>query len=73
MDFMSVVHQAIEDGICNGGVSDVFMPVLDRQLGSYDGGSDAVSVLDDLQEVSTLRCTHGGQAQIIDDQDVGLE
>ncbi len=34
--FMGIVDQAIEDGVGNGGVSDMFMPVLDRQLTGND-------------------------------------
>jgi len=34
--FMGVMNQAIEDGIGDGRVADMFMPVLDRQLTGND-------------------------------------
>ena len=52
---MRVVNQAVEDGIGDGGIADVFMPVFDRKLTGENGGAGAMAVFDDLQEVSPLR------------------
>ena len=52
---MGVVNQAIQDGVGDRGIADVFMPVFDRELAGDDGGAGAVAVLDDLQEISSFR------------------
>ena len=70
---MGVVDEAIQDGVSDRGIADVFVPVIDGKLSGHDGGSAAVSVLDDLQEISALWGGHGGKAEIIDDEDFGLE
>jgi hypothetical protein len=33
---LGVVHEAIEDGVCEGGVADDIVPVLDGQLSNLD-------------------------------------
>jgi len=52
--FMGVVNQAVEDGIGDGRIPDMFMPVLDRQLTGDDGRCVSVSVFNDLQKVSSF-------------------
>ena len=49
------MNQAVEDGIGDGGIADVFMPVFDGKLAGHDGRAGAVAVFDDLQEVSSFR------------------
>jgi hypothetical protein len=39
---MSVVNQAMEDGIDDGGIPDISMPVFDGKLASHEGGAGAV-------------------------------
>ena len=51
---VGVVHQAIEDGVGDGGIADDLVPVFDRQLAGHDGGAAAVPVFHDLQEVAAL-------------------
>lgn len=41
MDFVNVVHQAVEDSIGEGGVADSVMPFFERQL---TGGQGRVSI-----------------------------
>ena len=46
---MSAVHQTVEHGIGDCGIADVSVPVVDRQLAGDDGGSAAVTIVDDFQ------------------------
>ena len=52
---MSVVNQAIEDGIGDRGISDVFMPVFDGKLAGNESGAGAVTIFDDFQQISSFR------------------
>ncbi len=52
---MGVMNQSVEDGIGDGGIADVFMPVFDGQLAGQDGRTGAMAVFDHFQEVSSLR------------------
>lgn len=45
---MSVVEQAIEDGVGDRGFTDPGMPVLDRQLRGNDGGAPVAAIIDQL-------------------------
>ena len=52
LDFVGVVQQPVADGIGQGRVADVGMPVFDGALAGDDGCSCLVAVLDYLQQVS---------------------
>ena len=60
------MNQSIQNGIGNGWIPDVFVPVFDGQLSAHDGGSQAVAIFDDLQEIASFLSARGGQAQVID-------
>ena len=52
---MGVMNESIEDGIGDGGIADVLMPVFDRKLTAENGGAGAVAVFDHLREVTSFR------------------
>lgn len=51
---MGVVHEPIQDGVCDGLIVDQFVPVLDGELAGHDGGGASVAVVEDLQEIAPL-------------------
>lgn len=67
---MRIVDETIEDGICQGGITDGFMPMVDGELACDDGGTPSVPVLDDLQQVPALRRNEDGKPPIVKDQHV---
>ena len=69
---MGVMDQPVKDGIGDGGIADLFMPVLHGELTGDDGGGMAVSFLNDLQEVSSFGVGHGSETEIVNHQDMGL-
>ena len=69
---MGIMDQSVEDSIGDGGIADLFMPVLHRELTGDDGGGMTVSLLNNLQEVSSLGVVHGSKTQIVDDQNMGF-
>jgi len=48
-DFVTVVQQAVQDGIGDGGFADDGVPVFDWALAGDDGGIFAIAVLDDFK------------------------
>lgn len=69
---MGVVDEAIHNGIGNGWVSDIFVPVLHGQLTGNEGGGMSVSVLNDFQKIPPLGVSHRSQSQVIDHQEMGF-
>ena len=51
---MGVVDQPIEDGVCDCGVGDGFVPVIDWELAGHDGGAAIVPIIDELQQIARL-------------------
>ena len=69
---MGVVHDAIEDGVSDGGISDDVMPVFERQLAGDEDGPDVVTVLDDFEEIASLIGIEGLRSPIVDDEELDL-
>ena len=63
---MSAMQEAVEDGVGQGGLADVLMPVIDRQLTGDQRGSPVMPVLDDLHQVVTLLAGQRLDAPVID-------
>src|SRR5215211_3000394 len=62
---VGIVHEAIEDGIGDGGIAD---EVLDRQLTGHDGRAASVPILHDLQEVTALLDEHRSEPPVVEDE-----
>ena len=69
---MGVVDQSVEDGVGDGGIADLLVPVIHRELTGDDGGGVTVPLLDDLQKVSSFGVGHGGEPEIVNHQDMGI-
>jgi hypothetical protein len=72
---VSVVHQSVQDGIGEGWVvgSECRMPVLNGELGDYDGGAQLPAVVDDLQQILGLNNEAGrGDQKVIQHEDADL-
>jgi hypothetical protein len=67
---MGVVQEAIADGVGQGGVGEVVVPLGGRQLAGDDGGAVAVAVLEDLQHVAAFLVGDRRQAPVVDQEDV---
>lgn len=60
---VSVVDQAVENGVGEGRICDRLVPVLDGQLAGDDGGAAAVTILEDFEKVAPLRSGERGKPQ----------
>ena len=49
---MSVVDEAIQDGVAEGWVADNVVPMFNRDLTGDDGGGVTVAIIEDLQKVA---------------------
>ena len=65
---MRAVDQPVEDGIGDGWIADMGMPVLNRQLAGDDGGGASVPIVDDLQQIASLLGGEWGQSPIVEDE-----
>ena len=50
-DAVSVVEDAVEDGVSEGGVAADIVPVLDGELGTEDGAVPGVKVVEDFEKI----------------------
>src|ERR1700746_3734208 len=67
---MSVVDQAVEDTVGDGGVTELLVPARDRQLRSEDGGASLVAILTDLPNFSPLAFIQRSHGPVIDDENI---
>ena len=67
---MSVVDDAVEDGVGVGGLADEVVPCVDRRLAGDDGGAAAIALLHDLEEVLAGRGVERPKAEIVQDEDI---
>ena len=49
---VSVVNEAIQDGVAEGGVADNVVPMFNRDLAGDDGRGATVAIIEDLQKVA---------------------
>jgi hypothetical protein len=67
---VGIVQDAVADGVGQGGVGEVVVPLGRGQLARDDGGAVAVAVLEDLEQVAAFLVGDGRQAPVVDEQDV---
>src|SRR5215470_10740792 len=67
---MSVMDDAVEDGVGEGRFADQIVPAVDRDLAGDQRGAAAVAVLDDLQQVVTLLGTERLKTPVVEDQEL---
>ena len=66
------MHESVEDGVGEGRIPDDVVPVLDRELAGDHSGADAIAVFGNLEQVATVLGAELGEAEVVDDQDLGL-
>ena len=54
IDPVSVVYEAVEDGVAEGGVGDDLVPMIDGQLGGDERRSVAMAVIEQLEQIVAL-------------------
>lgn len=54
LNSVAVVNQSVQDGIGKGGIPDMIMPMVNRELTGNQGGTRSVAVLDDFEQISSF-------------------
>jgi hypothetical protein len=67
---VSVVNEAVQDGVAEGGVADNFVPMFDGNLAGDDGRGATVAIIKDLQKVAPLGRTENRKAPIVEYQEL---
>lgn len=62
------LHDAVQNGIGDGGVANPCMPVLNRQLACDDGCFVTGPVVDDLQQIRARHAINRPHTPIVEDQ-----
>ena len=65
------MNEPIADGIGDGGVCDQLMPVVHRQLAGDQGGTQAVAVFKDLQQIVLLLGAEALEPPVVKYQQIG--
>src|SRR6476620_10113144 len=67
---VSVVNEAVQDGVAEGGVSDNVVPVFDGDLAGDDGRGATVAIIEDLQKVAPFGRVENRKAPVVEDQEL---
>ena len=65
---MGVVDEAIEHGVGVSRISNQHVPCVHGELAGDEGGTSAVAILQDLQEIVAGAGIERGEAPVIEDQ-----
>src|SRR5579863_2911043 len=68
-DNVSVVHEAVADGVGDRGIRERIVPTFCRQLGGYDGGGAVVAIFEDLEQVAALGVFQGTNEKVVEHED----
>src|SRR5665647_387936 len=67
---VSVVNEAVQDGVAQGGIADNFVPMFDGDLAGDDGRGATVAIIQDLQKVAPFGRIENRKAPVIEDQEL---
>ena len=62
------MDKPVEDCVCDGGIADGLMPLVDGQLACDDGGCLPVPILEDFQQIASFLGVQDGQAPIVENE-----
>ena len=68
---MGAMDDAVENGISQGGITDDFMPAIDRDLAGDQQRPPVVTVVDNLEQIAALLGVEWFRPPIVDDQQAG--
>src|SRR4029453_17999065 len=67
-DAVGAVNQAVEHRVGDGGIADMLVPELDRDLAGDDGRGAIMPIVDDLHQIAAPVGGQGGDAPVIENQ-----
>jgi len=72
LDGLSIVHETIQDSICQGRVWDAQVPVRNGDLAGDEGGGVAETVVKDLEDILGILDSDGVAHPVVEDEQVDL-
>jgi hypothetical protein len=69
---VGVVHDAVEDGVCERWLADYVVPCVQRQLAGDDCRSCSIAVFDDFHEIAALRSGQPIRPPVVEDEQLGF-
>src|SRR5438132_4953203 len=67
---VSVVNEAIQNGVAEGGIAYDVVPVFHGDLAGDDGRSAAMAIIEDFQKIAALGGTENRQAPVVEDEEL---
>src|SRR6202022_3199633 len=67
---VSVVNEAVQDRVAEGGVADDVVPMFDGDLAGNDGRGATVAIIEDLQKVAPFGRIENREAPIVEDEEL---
>jgi hypothetical protein len=64
------VHQAIQDGVCDGGIGEAGVPLGDGDLSGHQRRGSVVAIIQDLEQVLRLGAGQRITQPVIEDQEL---
>ena len=65
------VEEPIADGVGDGGVREVVVPLRRRELAGHDRGPGARAIFEDFEEVAAILIPQTAEAPVVEDEDFG--
>jgi hypothetical protein len=69
---VSIVNEAIQDCVTEGGIADDLVPVVHRDLACDDNRCATMAIIEDLEEVAPFGRIENRQAPIIEDKKLNV-
>ena len=66
---MSVVEEAVEDGVAEGGIADDIVPVFDRDLAGEQRATAGIAVVEDLEEVVSSLARERSEPPVVENEE----
>ena len=67
---VSIVNEAVQDRVAEGGVTDDVVPMFDGDLAGDDGRGATMAIIKDLQKVAPFGRIENRQAPVVEDEEL---
>ena len=70
MELVGAVHEPVEDGVGEGRIAEVVVPMLNRKLAGDERGAGADTIVEQFEQVGALARAHRGDGEVVDQDEV---
>jgi len=72
VELVGAVHEPVEDGVGEGRVAEVVVPMLDRKLAGDERRTSADAVVEQFEQVGALPRAHRRNGEVVDQDEIDL-